>query len=551
MESIIGKRNMYKQRLELDWIGKNNELKLEPRILIPNKELSYGDLGGNLLIHGDNLLALKALEQDYSGQVKCVYIDPPYNTGNAFEYYEDNLEHSTWLNLMKPRIDFLYKLLRKDGFLCVQIDESEGAYLKVLLDEVFGRQNYLTTFYVQVRYPSKTLKEDMAFHKQIEQIHVYRKSPEAQSYRKKIIRTLDKFCYYVKEHAKGHTIKLGGKSVTIFKKDEYEIIEGEPGIDGLKEIWASGTILDGNSSGRFFRDYLAGRKDTDGLGILYKVSDIGDDGLGYRYFTGPIRATATKGKYFQGLPSDLRSNDSENISYAPIENFYDFAAEFGNCRHEGGVEFRSGKKPEKLIATLLEYFTKKGDLVLDSFAGSGTTAAVSHKMGRKWITIELKDHCRTHVKERLINVCSGKDNTGVSSTYNWNGGGGFTFCELAPSLLQKDSYGNWIISHEYNAIQLAEAVCKHEGFKFWPDENVYWKQGKSTEKDFIFVTTEFLTTDRIEGIVATMKPDESLLICAKAFRLQNKKYPNITIKKIPQILLGKCEFSRDDYSLNI
>lgn len=163
-------------KLELTWVGKYEEERLEPRILIEDPEKSNGEDSENMLIHGDNLLALRALENDFSGKIKCVYIDPPYNTGSAFEYYDDDLEHSIWLGLMRERLLILRNLLRDDGFLCCHIDDSEGAYLKVLLDEVFGRQNYLTTIYVRVRYPEKTLKQDMSFHKEIEYIHVYRKS---------------------------------------------------------------------------------------------------------------------------------------------------------------------------------------------------------------------------------------------------------------------------------------------------------------------------------------------------------------------------------------
>ena len=164
------------QRLELTWIGKDEQPQVEPRILLHDPSKDYGDPNAqNMLIHGDNLLALKALEQQFAGQVKCIYIDPPYNTGAAFEHYDDNLEHSTWLNLMYARINILKNLLADDGFFCVQIDDSEGHYLKTLLDEVFGRSNYLTTFYIQVRYPNKTLAEDSDYQKIIEQCHVYAK----------------------------------------------------------------------------------------------------------------------------------------------------------------------------------------------------------------------------------------------------------------------------------------------------------------------------------------------------------------------------------------
>jgi adenine-specific DNA-methyltransferase len=421
---------MLKQKLELTWIGKDEQPVLEPRILIEDSEKSYGDkTAENMLIYGDNLLGLKALEQDFAGKVKCVYIDPPYNTGNAFTHYDDSLEHSIWLVLMRDRIVSLRKLMSKDGFFCCHIDDSEGAYLKVILDEIFGRQNYLTTFFIQVRYPEKTLKQDMAFHKEIEQIHIYRKEYGAIPNQNLIKASFDKFNYYIKEQGKGKIVEIGGKEVTIFQPHEYEIYKDEGSENGLKEIWATGTILDGNSSGRFFRDFLAGRAKIDGLGVLYKIKGIGDDKFAHRYFTGPKKVTATKGKYFQGVPlGQLKDPNRKNES--PIENFYNLAANFGNCRHEGGVEFRSGKKPEKLLEIILKHFSSPGDLVLDSFAGSGTTGAVAHKMGRRWIMVELREHCHTHIIPRLKKVVDGTDQGGISKAFSWKGGGGFKYYTL-------------------------------------------------------------------------------------------------------------------------
>lgn len=540
------------QKLELTWIGKGDEPKLEPRILIENPEYSYGDPHtGNMLIHGDNLLALKALEQDYTGKVKCIYIDPPYNTGSAFEYYDDNLEHSTWLSLMCQRLKILRNLLRKDGFICCHIDDSEGQYLKVLMDEVFGRNNYLTTFYVRVRYPDKTLKQDMDFHKEIEQIHIYRKEYGAKPNRNEIVSNYDKFNFYFTEKLVSDIIELGGKKVEVFKKGSWNFDKREGSEDGRKEIWATGSILDGNSSGRFFRDFLDGRYVEDGYGTLYKVYGIGDDKFEFRYFTGPQKPGATKGKYFQGVPiSQLESKDK--IKYTPINNFYDLAGSFGNCRTEGGVDFRSGKKPEKLINLILTHFSNEGDLVLDSFLGSGSTIAVAHKMKRKWIGIELGEHAYTHSIPRLRNVIQGIDKTGISQETDWKGGGGFKFYTLAPSLLNQDKFGNWVISKEYNPSMLAAAMAKQEGFSYRPDDHTYWKQGRSSEQDYIYVTTQFLTVETLESIHDEMKPGESLLICCKSFQQEcRSRFGNITIKKIPQMLLGRCEFGKDDYSLNI
>jgi len=548
----------HRQKLELTWVGKENRPRLEPRVLLEDPGKSYHakqrvgdhDIFDNRLIFGDNLLALKALEAEFTGKIKCIYIDPPYNTGNAFEHYDDSLEHSLWLSLMRDRVEVLRRLLRPDGFFCCHIDDSEGHYLKVLLDETFGRTHYLTTLFVQVRYPEKTLKQDMAFHKEIEQVHVYRKEYGAIPIQNSRSASFDKFIYYIRELSPGAETTIGGKRTVIFKPDQYEIIRGDGSADGLKEIWATGTILDGNSSGRFFRDHLAGRVNTDGLGILYRVDGIGDDKWDYRYFTGPRRSGATKGKYFQGVPSDQLDNpDQETMS--PIENFYDYASSFGNCRHEGGVEFRSGKKPEILLNTVLKHFLSPGDWVLDSFAGSGTSGAVAHKMGRRWIMVELREHCHTHIIPRLTTVIDAEDPGGVTETTGWKGGGGFRYYSLAPSLLQKDKYGNWIISKQFNPPMLAEAICKLAGFIYAPSDTVYWQHGHSTESDFIYVTTQTMTREQLAKLSEEVGEKRTLMVYCTAFRVKPTAFPNLTLKKIPKAVLSKCEWGKDDYSLEI
>lgn len=381
----------------------------------------------NVIVHGDNLRGLSALEGRLAGRVQCIYIDPPYNTGGYFEYYQDHAAHSDWLTMMRSRLRYMHKMLSDSGFLCCHIDESEAHYLKVLLDELFGRSNYVATLYVQVRYPHKTLKQDMDFHKQVEQVLVYRKSVAARPHRIAAPHSYTKYRYRIEEQAPGEVLELGGRRVTLFRKGDYAIREESPHIELFKEIWATGTILDGNSSGRFFRDYLTGRLESDGLGALYKVEGIGDDGLGYRYFTGPRRAGATKGRYYQGMPLDKRSGACVR---GPVDTVIDMAAAFGNCRHEGAVDFRSGKKPECLLQFILRHFSREGDIVLDAFAGSGTTGAVAHKMRRRWVLMECGDHCRTHIAARLRRVVDGDDPTGVTESEGWQGGGGFRFLEL-------------------------------------------------------------------------------------------------------------------------
>lgn len=545
------------QRLELTWIGKDEQPQVEPRILLHDASKDYGDPNTqNMLIHGDNLLALKALEQQFAGQVKCIYIDPPYNTGAAFEHYDDNLEHSTWLNLMYARINILKNLLADDGFFCVQIDDSEGHYLKTLLDEVFGRSNYLTTFYIQVRYPNKTLAEDSDYQKIIEQCHVYAKERNlAKINRPQVEYDISKFKWRIVENEPGEVVTLGNKRVEIFKPGQYEIIEVEPSLTGLKETWATGSLARVRASaGEFFELYLSERKNTDGLGCLYKVEGIGEDGLGYRYISGPKKVTANKGKFYSGIPlkrvEELKAGKS--IKYLPVSNFYDFAGAFGNCRLEGAADFKGGKKPEVLLEMLLNYFTNPGDLVLDSFLGSGTTAAVAHKMHRKYIGIELGNHCYSLCKTRLDRIIDGEDKNGITNSANWQGGGGYKFYELAPTLIEKDKYGNPVFSGKYNPTMIAAAVAKINGFTYAPNREVYWKQGYSQDNSFIYVTTQYLNSKMLDSIAEDVDSFENLLICAPAFdNGLSKRYDNINVRKIPQSVLKKCEFGVDNYNLNI
>lgn len=345
-----------------------------------DKKITKKDNGYyNFILEGDNLQSLYLLEKTHNGAIDMIYIDPPYNTGEQDFVYDDNYvdvndayRHSKWLSFMSERLMIARRLLAPHGFIFISIDDKEAAPLRLLCDEIFGESNYEKTDYIQVRYPEKTLKSDMKHHKEIEQVLVYKRTEQAKPYIKPEEYNYDKFIYSVEELGDGREIELGGKKVIIFEKGEYRIVKHPEGFkDGLKEVWATGTILNGNSSGRFFRDYLDGRKDKDGLGVMYKVYDIGDDQYDYRYFTGPQRTTATKGKYYQGVPVDKMEDGSQKVT--PIPNFYDMAGDFGNIRHEGGVAFNSGKKPVKMIKRYLEYFENKNIVVLDFFAGSGST----------------------------------------------------------------------------------------------------------------------------------------------------------------------------------
>ncbi|MCF6290677.1 MAG: site-specific DNA-methyltransferase [Desulfobacterales bacterium] len=207
-------------------------------------------------------------------------------------------------------------------------------------------------------------------------------------------------------------------------------------------------------------------------------------------------------------------------------------------------------KPERLLHRVLHIATNPGDLVLDSFAGSGTTGAVAHKMGRRWIMVELGEHCHTHIIPRLQKVINGEDPGGISKAVNWKGGGGFRYYRLAPSLLEKDRWGNWVINKTYNAAMLAEALCKLEGFTYAPSNSIYWQHGHSTEQDFIYVTTANLTHEQLQELSDEVGQERSLLVLCTAFR-GRVDYANLTVKKIPRRVLSRCEWGHDDYSLKV
>jgi adenine-specific DNA-methyltransferase len=504
-----------KQKLELTWIGKENEPRLEPRILIEDSEKSYGDKNTqNMLIHGDNLLALKALEQDFAGKVKCIYIDPPYNTGNAFEHYDDGLEHSLWLSLMYPRIIFLHKLLKESGVLFINLDETEHAYMKVLLDSVFGRNNFLGDLIWKKRKGGGNDARFFALDHDYILVYAKNASKEIHKTKWRVSQSEEYLKRYKETDEKGErfywdTLARDGLQNPIPVK--IECPDGE--ILKINSQKSEATILRGIKEGNI---------------RLSKIN--GKWSLHHRVYM-------PSGQVLRSVLTDVGTNKTAKDEILAI---------FGNKK---AFDY---PKPETLIHKIIELCTKEKDIILDSFLGSGTTAAVAHKMGRRWIGVELGDHCYTHCVPRLKQVCDGTDQGGISKSVDWKGGGGFKFYELAPSLLRKDKYDNWVIDERYNADMLAAAMAKHEGFKYNPSPDVYWKQGQSTEKDFIFTTTQMMTVSNMDRIHDEMKDDESLLICCKSYqKVCENKYHNITIKKIPNMLLGRCEFGKEDYSMNI
>ena len=525
---------MSKQKLELTWIGKDARPKLEPRILLGDSSMSYhakhrvtsADFFDNQLIFGDNLLALKALEQEYAGKVKCVFIDPPYNTGSAFTHYDDGVEHSIWLSLMRDRLEIIRRLLSEDGSLWITIDDNEAHYLKVLCDEVFGRANFVASVIWQKLF---TVKNSAKYFSDMhEYVLVYAK--DINRWRRNLL---------------PRSAELDGS---------YSNPDNDP-----RGPWTTNAIQARNyySQGTYEIISPGGRVFVPPQGTFWRVSKATFDELerDQRVWWGRDGSATPRIKKFlseakQGVvPATLWFHDDVGTN---AEAKVEIRTLFQGVEN---ADVFMTPKPEKLIKRILEIATDPGDIVLDSFAGSGTTGAVAHKMGRRWIMIELGEHCHTHIIPRLKKVIDGEDQGGISEAVNWKGGGGFRYYRLAPSLLQQDRWGQWVINKGYNAEMLAAAICKLEGFTYAPSDAHYWQHGKSTENDFIYVTTQSLASEQLQALSDEVGEGRSLLVCCSAFRVGGEnaanRYPNLTVKKIPKMVLSCCEWGHDDYSLNV
>ena len=552
----------------LHWIGKDKVINHHMDVPFKVLEHAYGfDNGtqtdqetnsGNKIIHGDNLEALKALLPEYEGKIKCIYIDPPYNTGNEGWVYNDNVNdpkikkwlgqvvgkesedlsrHDKWLCMMYPRLKLLHKLLSDDGVIFISIDDNEQANLKLICDEIFGSSNLITPIYTQVRFAGKTLVEDADIQKLIEITYVYKKKSTTKLVKETAKYDFEKFKYRVIEKGEPTTITLGDKRVDIFEKDNYEIVEEEPSLNHLKEIWATGKILDGNSSGRFFRDYLIGREKEDGLGTLYKVYGIGEDQFPYRYFTGPKKATATKGKYFQGVPNDVLSNSENKEKFLPIPNFENYAEDFGNIRHEGSMDFRSGKKPTVLLQKLINYIIPKDTnaIVLDCFAGSGSTAHAVLNLNkldsgkRKFITIEMMDYAETTTAQRIKNVIQGYGTTEGT-------GGSFDFYELGQPMFLVGGNLNELVGVEKIRQYVYYTETKSPLMQTSHKDNKHFL-GKHNDTAYYFHYEQDEVTTLDHTFLATMKTKAEQYVIYADNCLLTKDFMtkhNIIFKKIPR-----------------
>ncbi len=577
----------HKQKLELTWIGKDNRPRLEPRILLEDPDLSYHashrvtdqDFFDNRLIFGDNLLALKALEKEFAGKIKCIFIDPPYNTGQAFEHYDDGLEHSLWLNLMRDRFEILHKLLSFNGALFVQLNDEELAYCKILLDEVFGRANFINQIAVKTKNTAGASGggEDKRLKKNVEYILIYVINQDPSigfSKFNDVYEETDLFDLINDMESDGKSWKY--TSILLEKGrlvDERIVYDGAGDeirvtkYKGVKRTTVNQLIAEGeqieNVYGAHFNWIFSDTNAQTSIRtrIIEEFKSLEkDELLEAEYIPRSGRDKGTLVQHLYTSPTirrviwlkDTAEKRGGRILKKDKLGTYWSGFNWNNVSKEGNVIFPNGKKPEALIKQVLELATEKGDWVLDSFAGSGTTGAVAHKMGRRWIMVELGEHCHTHIIPRLKRIINGEDSGGITPAVKWQGGGGFRYFRLAPSLLENDRWGNWVINKEYNAAMLAEAVCKLEGFTYSPSDEYYWMHGYSTEQDYIYVTTQTLTHEQLLALSEEVGSQRTLLVLCSAYRAANgEAYPNLTIKKIPQAVLSRCEYGHDDYSLQV
>lgn len=510
-------------KLELTWVGKDEPIRIEPRLLIERPELSNTAADPdttNMLIHGDNLLALKALEGKFAGQVRCIYIDPPYNTGSAFEHYDDNLEHSQWLQLMRPRLEILWKLLGEEGSLWISIDDDEQAYMKVLCDELFGREHFVSSMIWQKRT-----------------------SPDMRAV---ISDGHDYILLYVKNKETFKKVRnklpLSPEQASTYKNPDNDPRGDWTSADYTAQGYRPNQMYEITTPG--------GAKFTPPEGKCWKnveevfLQQVAEN----RIWFGPEGLSMPRRKTFLSehegvIPWTWWTNKEVGHNQ---EAKKEIIALFG------AANVFDTPKPERLIERVIHISSNPGDLILDSFLGSGTTAAVAHKMGRRYIGIEMGNHAYTHCKVRLDKVIAGEDPGGITKSAKWEKGGGYRFYELAPSLINEDLFGEAVINPEYDADMLAAAVALHEGFTYQPDSSLFWKQSVGNEKSYLFVTTRHMTAAFLDSIRDSMEDDEYLVIACRSFeRGLDKSYEHITVKKIPQMLLSRCEFGRENYNLNI
>ncbi len=395
---------------------------------IKDKEIiSNPDEKFNFLLEGDNLHSLYLLEKTHKEKIDVIYIDPPYNTGSKDFIYndkiiddEDGYKHSKWLSFMNKRLQMAQRLLSDTGVIFISIDDNEIAQLKLLCDTIFNEINRISIHHVQVRYAEKSLADGKSVKPVMEYVLVYAK--DINKFKLNLPKeeyTDASFLYEIEELSSGVIVKDGNVTMQVFKPGEWQIKKkNESSQNLLKETWVSGTIYSKMSYGQVVKRYIEPRYSSDGLGCLYKVIGRGDDGLGYRYYVGPSKKGSTRCKMYSGMPlsrvDEIKSNGG-SFREVPISNLINYAADFGNIRHEGNMKFNSGKKPVKMLKELINYHPNKNAVVLDFFAGSGSTAQAVLELNkedngnRQFILCTNNENniCEEITYKRIKNVITG------------------------------------------------------------------------------------------------------------------------------------------------
>ncbi|MGR5455498.1 site-specific DNA-methyltransferase [Vibrio alfacsensis] len=435
----------------LDWLKKDKAVieakNCQYRSLNLVPELSYGNPDSeNMFIQGDNLEALKALVTTKSNSIQCIYIDPPFNTAQAFDNYDDNLQHSTWLSTMYPRFELLHQLLREDGTFFLHLDDNEIAYAIVICDEIFGRKNriFLSTF-----------KQSSA------------SGPKARN--PGVVSTASFVVCYAKNKSKWKSNKL---FVARERNDRYNkfIINRDAPTEQwefctLREAFAAHSKVEVKDLKKKYLDKYEEKLTNFVLAnasAVYRTATVADKDVGDDAKIALANSRVTRGRVFEakreGQTSQFFMNGEQVAFYSsisgeidgvlttkePLSSIWDDLLS-NNLHKEGSVKFKNGKKPEALVKRVIELSTNEGDFVLDSFSGSGTTAATALKMNRKFIGIEMGEQAKTHCFERLKLVVNG-DDTGVSKVVNWSGGGGFNYFRLGERIFKDDGSINENVS---------------------------------------------------------------------------------------------------------
>ena len=531
----------YSGKLELTWVNKETEINVEPRILVEDKTKSYGDPHSeNLLIHGDNLVALKALESDFAGKIKCVYIDPPFNTGAAFEHYDDNVEHSIWLNLMSKRFRLLRSLLSEDGAIFVNLDDSESAYCKVIMDEIFGRNNYLNEIIVSTNKSFGFKSTSDGIFKQANHLLLYAKNKDLLKLNSKYLfieKGYDpqyKFQFFNTDKPESEWTwrnineivaeNMGYQTVAQARKDKsFDTEVANYALINADYVFRTASV----SGGALIKRRETINKSKQNKSVIMRHPN---DDMDYM-FIGGERVIFYKER--------LQTIDGVKVPGELITDIWNDISVEGLAT-EGGVDFPKGKKPEKLIKRCIELCSEEGDYVLDSFLGSGTTAAVAHKMKRKWIGIELGEQAYSHCKVRIDSIIDGKDLSGISKVVNWQGGGGYKFYELADPLLVKNPIiPVYDVNPSYSFEMVCEAICKIEAFTYAPSD---FYHGYSTENRFIHVTFEFVNGEYVSELESKLNEKQSLIIYCLKHQKGIALPDNIEIRRIPKDIQDKCNF---------